>query len=120
MTINLKNLLNPKIKISKMGEFQELKKIGGLSISAVSADLYGDGRDDLSLFYFRNGAKFAAIYTKSQIISNSINWNLKIKNKLIKALLINTKNANTFTGKKGLQSLNEFSDFFTQIRLLFL
>ena len=43
MTINLKNLLNPKIKISKMGEFQELKKIQGLSISAVSADLYGDG-----------------------------------------------------------------------------
>ncbi len=109
MTINLKNLLNPKLRISKMGDFQGLKKIGGLSISAVSADLYGDGRDDLSLFYFRNGAKFAAIYTKSQIISNSINWNLKIKNKLIKALLINTKNANTFTGKKGLQSLNELS-----------
>ena len=109
MTINLKNLLNPKLRISKMGDFQGRKKIGGLSISAVSADLYGDGRDDLSLFYFRNGAKFAAIYTKSQIISNSINWNLKIKNKLIKALLINTKNANTFTGKKGLQSLNELS-----------
>ena len=40
MTINLKNLLNPNIKISKMGEFQELKQIEGLSISAVSADLY--------------------------------------------------------------------------------
>ena len=109
MTINLKNLLNPKIKISKMGEFQELKKIEGLSISAVSADLYGDGRDDLSLFYFKDGAKYAGIYTKSQIISNSIEWNLKIKNKLIKALLINTKNANTFTGKKGFQGLNELS-----------
>ena len=46
MTINLKNLLNPNIKISKMGDFQELKQIEGLSISAVSADLYGDGRDD--------------------------------------------------------------------------
>ena len=109
MTINLKNLLNPKIKISKMGEFQELKKIEGLSISAVSADLYGDGRDDLSLFYFKDGAKYAGIYTKSQIISNSIEWNLKVKNKLIKALLINTKNANTFTGKKGFQGLNELS-----------
>jgi len=41
MTINLKNLLNPNIKISKMGDFQELKQIEGLSISAVSADLYG-------------------------------------------------------------------------------
>ena len=42
MTLNLKNLLNPKIKPSKMGEFQELQPIEGLEISAVSADLYGD------------------------------------------------------------------------------
>ena len=53
MTLNLKNLLNPKIKPSKMGEFQELQPIAGLQISAVSADLYGDGRDDLTLFYFQ-------------------------------------------------------------------
>ena len=56
MTLNLKNLLNPKVKISKMGEFQELQPIEGLEISAISADLYGDGRDDLTLFYFREGA----------------------------------------------------------------
>ena len=35
-----------------MGEFQELQPIEGLEISAISADLYGDGRDDLTLFYF--------------------------------------------------------------------
>ena len=29
-----------------MGEFQELQPIEGLEISAVSADLYGDGRED--------------------------------------------------------------------------
>ena len=45
MTINLKNLLNPKLRISKMGDFQGLKKIGGLSISAVSADLYDNTAD---------------------------------------------------------------------------
>mgnify|MGYP001155582920 FL=1 len=76
MTINLKNLLNPNIKTSKMGDFQELKRIEGLSVSAVSADLYGDGRDDLSLFYFKDGAKYAALYTSSNIVSESIHWNL--------------------------------------------
>ena len=30
MTLNLKNLLNPKVKMSKMGEFQELQPIEGL------------------------------------------------------------------------------------------
>ena len=109
MTINLKNLLNPNTKTSKMGDFQELKGIEGLSISAVSADLYGDGRDDLSLFYFKDGAKYAALYTKSNIVSESIHWNLKVKNKSIKALLVNTKNANTFTGRQGFQGLKELS-----------
>ena len=109
MTLNLKNLLNPKVKISKMGEFQELKLIEGLEISSVSADLYGDGRDDLTLFYFSEGANFAAVYTTSKVTSASINWNLKIKRHFVKAIMINTKNANTFTGIKGAQGLKEIA-----------
>ena len=107
MTLNLKNLLNPKIKMSKMGEFLELQPI---EISAVSADLYGDGRDDLTLFYFKDGANFAALYTTSKITSASINWNNKIKRHFVKALMVNTKNANTFTGTKGAQGLKEIAN----------
>ena len=73
MTINLKNFLSDKSKLSKMGEFQELKPIDGLEISSVSADLYGDGRDDLFLAYFPDGANFSAIYTVSKVTSASIN-----------------------------------------------
>ncbi len=109
MTLNLKNLLNPKIKLSKMGEFQELQPIEGLQISAVSADLYGDGRDDLTLFFFNEGANFGAVYTNSKVTSASINWNLKIKRHFVKALMVNTKNANTFTGTKGAQGLKEIA-----------
>ncbi len=109
MTVNLKNFLNPKVKLSKMGEFQELQPINGMEVSSISADLYGDGRDDLSLFYFPDGANFAAIYTTSKITSASINWNLKIKRHFVKALLVNTKNANTFTGIKGAQGLKEIA-----------
>ena len=107
MTLNLKNLLNPKVKMSKMGEFQELQPIEGLQISSVSADLYGDGRDDLTLFFFDEGANFGAVYTNSKITSASINWNMKIKRHFVKALMVNTKNANTFTGTKGAQGLKE-------------
>jgi len=109
MTLNLKNLLNPKVKMSKMGEYQELKPIDGLQISAVSADLYGDGRDDLTLFYFEDGANFGAVYTDSKVTSVTINWNLKIKRHFVKAIMINTKNANTFTGIKGAQGLKEIA-----------
>ena len=109
MTVNLKNFFNPKIKSSKMGEFQELQPIDGLEASAVSADLYGDGRDDLVLFYFQEGANFAAVYTSSKVTSASINWNLKIKRHFIKAMMVNTQNANTFTGIKGAQGLKEIA-----------
>ena len=109
MTVNLKNFLNPKIKMSKMGEFQELQPINGLEVSSVSADLYGDGRDDLSLFYFPEGANFGAIYTTSKITSANINWNLKIKRHYVKALMVNTQNANAFTGIKGAQGLKEIA-----------
>ena len=109
MTLNLKNLLNPKVKLSKMGDFQELQPIEGLEISSVSADLYGDGRDDLTLFYFQEGANFAAVYTTSKVTSASINWNLKIKRHFVKALMVNTKNANTFTGIRGAQGLKEIA-----------
>tara|TARA_Y100000590_G_scaffold403575_1_gene490380 strand:- start:1651 stop:2955 length:1305 start_codon:yes stop_codon:yes gene_type:complete len=109
MTLNLKNLLNPKIKMSKMGEFQELQPIEGLEISAVSADLYGDGRDDLTLFYFKEGANFAGVYTSNKVTSAAVNWNLKVKRHFVKALMVNTKNANVFTGTKGAQGLKEIA-----------
>ena len=110
MTVNLKNFFNPKVKVSKMGEFQELQSIEGLQVSAVSADLYGDGRDDITLFYFHDGANFASVYTTSKVTSASINWNLKIKRHFVKALFVNTKNANTFTGIKGAQGLKEVAN----------
>ncbi len=118
MTVNLKNFLNPRIKMSKMGEFQELQPIDGLEISSVSADLYGDGRDDLFLAYFPEGANFAAIYTTSKVTSASINWNLKIKRHFVKALLVNTKNANTFTGIKGATGLKEVANTLSRVLTL--
>ena len=109
MTINLKNFLKDKPKLSKMGEFQQLQEIEGLEISAISADLYGSGRDDLCLFYFKDGANYAAIYTNNSVCSESITWNRNIRKKFIKALLVNTKNANTFTGPNGQEQLQTIS-----------
>ena len=109
MTINLKNFLKDKPKLSKMGEFQQLQEIEGLEISAISADLYGSGRDDLCLFYFKDGANYAAIYTNNSVCSESITWNRNIRKKFIKALLVNTKNANTFTGPNGQEPLQTIS-----------
>ena len=106
MTINLKNFLADKSKLSKMGEFQDLKPLDGLEVSSISADLYNNGRDDLALFYFKEGANYATLTTSNSIVSETITWNEKSNKKIIKALLVNTKNANTFTGKQGYESID--------------
>jgi glutamate N-acetyltransferase/amino-acid N-acetyltransferase len=107
MKINIKNFLSLGKKISKMGDFQEAKDIEGLQVSAISADLYKNRREDLALFYFPEGANYAVAYTKNAIVSESIIWNRENTKNNIKALVVNTKNANTFTGDQGINSLNE-------------
>ena len=109
MTINIKNFLSQNKKISKMGDFQELKDIEGLNVSSVSANLYKQERDDLSLFYFPDGSNYAVAYTKNSIISESIIWNKENTKNNIRALVVNTKNANTFTGEQGLLSLDDIA-----------
>ena len=110
MAINLKNFINSQLTMSIMNDFQDLDHIDGLSISTISANLYNKSRDDLVMFYFRDGANYASVYTQSKIISENIKWNLNLKNKKICALLVNTKSANAFTGKKGYQGLKEIAE----------
>ena len=99
MGINLTNFLSSKSKSKRMMEFQDLDHIDGVSISSVSADLYQNTRDDLVMFYFRDGANYASVYTQSKIISENIKWNLKQKVKKVYSLIVNTRNANCFTGE---------------------
>ena len=114
MGINLTNFLSSKSKNKRMNEFQDLDHIEGLSISTISADLYKDTRDDLVMFYFRDGANYASIYTQSKIISENIRWNLNQKSKKIYSLIVNARNANCFTGKQGYRSLEKIAELVSQ------
>ena len=110
MPINIKNFLLSKNKKSKIGDFQDLEHVDGVAISAISANLYKESRDDLVLFYFRDGANYASVYTQSKIISENIKWNLNLKANSIKALLVNAGNANSFTGKLGFKGITQIAE----------
>ena len=109
MDFNINNFFDTRNKKSKIGDFQDLEHIDGMSISTISAGLYQKKRDDLVLFYFREGANYASVYTQSKIISENIKWNKKIKSKKLSAILVNTRNANVLTGSTGYNSLKELS-----------
>ena len=107
MPLMIKDLIKKHAFNSIMNDFQDLEHIDGVSISAVCANLYNNPRDDLVMFYFRDGANYASVYTQSKIVSENIKWNLNIKSKKIKSLIVNTRNANAFTGPDGYNGLKE-------------
>ena len=109
MVFNINNFFDNRNRKSKVADFQDLEHIDGVSISTVSANLYDQKRDDLVLFYFRDGASYASVFTQSKIVSENIKWNRKIKSKELTALLINTRNANVLTGSIGFESIKELA-----------
>ena len=109
MDFGINNFFDIKHKSPKIGHYQDLEHIDGLSISTVSCGLYEKKRDDLVFFYFREGANYASVYTQSKLVSENIKWNKKIKEKKIFGILINTRNANAMTGKNGYNSLKNIS-----------
>jgi len=110
MAINFKNFIRHQPSRSKMNDFQALDHIDGVSISTTCANLYNKPRDDLVMFYFRDGANYASVYTQSKIVSENIKWNLNVKSKKIKSLIINTRSANAFTGPEGYKGLKEVAE----------
>ena len=115
MGINLSNFLASKTQNRKMGHFQDLDHLDGLSVSSISANLYNSKRDDLAMFYFRDGANFASVYTQSKILSENIKWNLNQKTQKIFSLIINTRNANSFTGESGYKSMQHIADITSKL-----
>ena len=114
MGINLPNFLLSKSKNTRMLEYQDLDHIDGVSISSVCANLYKETRDDLVMFYFRDGANYASVYTQSKIISENIKWNLNQNSKKKYSLVVNARNANCFTGRQGYKSLEKIADQISQ------
>ena len=110
MVFNINNFFDDRNRKSKIADFQDLDHIDGVSISTVSADLYDQKRDDLVLFYFRDGVSYASVFTQSKIVSENIKWNQKIKSKKLSALLINTRNANALTGLTGFNAIKELAE----------
>ena len=97
MPINVKNFINSLNLKSKNSDFQDLEHLDGVSISTVCANLYSKLRDDLVMFYFRDGANYSSVYTQSKIFSENIKWNLNIKSKKISSLIVNTRNCLLYT-----------------------
>ena len=79
---------------------------------SVSANLYKNrARDDLVMFYFRDGANYASVYTQSKIISENIKWNLNQRVKKIFSLTNKHKKCKLFYWRQqGYKSLERIAE----------
>ncbi|MDJ0613000.1 MAG: bifunctional glutamate N-acetyltransferase/amino-acid acetyltransferase ArgJ [Rhizobiaceae bacterium] len=82
--------------------YPELPPLKGVALAAIEAGIKYVGRKDLCLIRFDKPAEIAGVFTTSKCPSAPVDWCRKHLSKgKANAILVNSGNANAFTGKKG-------------------
>ncbi len=92
------------MKVSPLApkEFATLQALDGVKMQTVEAGIKYSGRDDVLLMVFDEGTTVAGVFTKSKCASAPVDHCKQILSKgVAKALVVNSGNANAFTGVKG-------------------
>lgn len=85
----------------------ELSPVPGIKLATVATEMKYKGRDDVMLMVADTPATIAGSLTTSKTCSAAVDWCREVlKNKTGKAILVNAGNANAFTGKRGLESVD--------------
>jgi len=82
-----------------------LPPIDGFRLATAEAGIRYKGRTDVLLALFDEGTSVAGVFTKSKCPSAPVEWcRDKLKSGMARALVVNSGNANAFTGRTGRQS----------------
>src|SRR5450432_2550045 len=83
----------------------DLPTIAGVRLATAAAGIRYQGRTDVLLAVFDKGTTVAGVFTKSKCPSAPVEWcRAKLKAGKARALVVNSGNANAFTGKTGRQA----------------
>jgi glutamate N-acetyltransferase/amino-acid N-acetyltransferase len=88
--------------------FARLLPLGGVVLAAGEAGVRYKHRTDVMLALFEPGTKVAGVFTKSKAASAPVDWcKAALTRGSARALVVNSGNANAFTGKAGLKGAGE-------------
>jgi glutamate N-acetyltransferase / amino-acid N-acetyltransferase len=80
----------------------QMPAIEGVRLATAAAGIRYAGRTDVMLAIFEPGTTVAGVFTRSKCPSAPVEWcRLRIKPGRARALVVNSGNANAFTGKNG-------------------
>jgi len=86
--------------------FPELPEIEGVRFATGAAGIRYKDRTDVMLALFDKGTQAAGVFTKSKCPSAPVDWcRARLKGGKARALIVNSGNANAFTGKAGAQAV---------------
>src|SRR3981189_3764873 len=86
-------------------EIPDMPAIAGVTLSTEAAGIPYKGRTDVLLAVMDKGTTVAGVFTQSKCPSAPVEWcRAKLKKGTARALVVNSGNANAFTGKTGRQA----------------
>ena len=84
--------------------YPELPAIKGVRFATAEAGIRYKGRTDVMLALLDKGTQVAGVFTKSKCPSAPVDWcRARLKGGKARALVVNSGNANAFTGRNGLE-----------------
>src|SRR5205809_4371778 len=95
----------PAISPLAPAQFPDMPPVAGVKLATAAAGIRYKGRTDVLLALFDEGTTVAGVFTKSKCPSAPVEWcRDQLKNGKARALVVNSGNANAFTGRTGRQS----------------
>ena len=83
-------------------QFPQMPPVAGVKLATAAAGIRYPGRTDVLLALFDEGTTFAGVFTRSKCPSAPVDWcRAHLKAGVASALVVNSGNANAFTGKSG-------------------
>lgn len=97
------------MKTSKFATpFPKMPSVEGVNFSAVKSGIRYKNKLDLMLAEFCQGTEVAGVFTKSKTCSYPVIWCREcLKKKTARGLVVNSGNANVFTGEEGIKAVKE-------------
>ena len=87
-------------------QWLQMPHLSGVNLGCVEAGIKYRGRKDLTVIKFDETATIAGVFTKSRCPSAPVDWCTRILPRgTVDCIIINSGNANAFTGKKGVEAV---------------
>ncbi len=94
----------------------QMPEIKGVQLAVTKSGIKYEGRLDLLCAHFSKGTVVAGTLTKSKTASGAVEWcRENLKQGKASALIVNSGNANAFTGAKGEKSVEDIGAYLAKI-----